>query len=59
MFINYILIIHNKQYHTQKNYIKDTLSRASNEKLLFGAPVVALSNPVSYLTYDEIVAREF
>jgi hypothetical protein len=30
-----------------------------NEKSLFGALVVALSNPVSYLTYDKIVAREF
>jgi hypothetical protein len=30
-----------------------------NEKLLFGALVVALLNFVSYLPYDEIVAREF
>jgi hypothetical protein len=44
---------------TQGNYIKDTLSRTLNEKPLFGALIVALSNPVSYLTYDEIVARKF
>jgi hypothetical protein len=30
-----------------------------NEKLLFEAPIVALPNPVSHLTYDEMVAREF
>jgi hypothetical protein len=30
-----------------------------NEKPLFGAPVVALPNSVSYLTYDEIIARKF
>jgi hypothetical protein len=30
-----------------------------NEKPLFGALIVVLSNSVSYLTYDEIVAREF
>jgi hypothetical protein len=30
-----------------------------NEKPLFGAPVVALPNSVSYLTYDEIIVRNF
>jgi hypothetical protein len=30
-----------------------------NEKLLFEAPIVALPNPVSHLTYDKMVAREF
>jgi hypothetical protein len=59
MFLNYILIIHSKQYHIQGDYIKNILSRAWNENQLFEAPIVALPNPVSHLTYDEMVAREF
>jgi hypothetical protein len=48
-----------KQYHTQEKYIKDAISRALNEKSLYGAPIVVLSKLVSHLTYNEIVMREF